>query len=220
MFIKKTLKTDSKSGKSYCAYHLVESVRTDKGPRQRILLYMGADIAVPEGEHKLLAQRIEEIITLQPVLIPCQENIEKLAQMYASQLINRLSNKDVDTNPPETKTTSQELVKIDLSSMEMVEPRSVGAEHLLLHMAEQLQLPKKLRDLGLSETELPVALSSIIARAVNPASERATHMWLQKESGLGELLDFDFQKASLDKFYNISDELLKHKDDLETHLES
>lgn len=40
MFIKKTLKTDSKNGKTYSAYHLVESVRTEKGPRQRILLFM------------------------------------------------------------------------------------------------------------------------------------------------------------------------------------
>ena len=62
MFIKKTLKTESKTGKTYSAYHLVESVRTEKGPRQRTLLYMGAEIDLPEGEHKLLAQRIEGII--------------------------------------------------------------------------------------------------------------------------------------------------------------
>ena len=63
MFIKKTLKTDSKNGKSYCAYHLVESVRTEKGPRQRTLLYLGSEINLPKGEHQMLAQRIGEIIS-------------------------------------------------------------------------------------------------------------------------------------------------------------
>ena len=62
MFIKKTIKTDRKSGKAYSAYHLVESVRTEKGPRQHTLLYMGSQIELPEGEHKLLAQRIGELL--------------------------------------------------------------------------------------------------------------------------------------------------------------
>jgi hypothetical protein len=51
MFIKKTTKTERSTGKIYCAYQLVESIRTAKGPRQRILLYMGADIDLPESEH-------------------------------------------------------------------------------------------------------------------------------------------------------------------------
>ena len=53
MFIKKTTKTDPKTGKTYFAYHLVESTRTQKGPRQHILLYMGSQIELPEGDHKL-----------------------------------------------------------------------------------------------------------------------------------------------------------------------
>ena len=62
MFIRKTTKRDSKNGKQYISYYLVESIRTDKGPRQKVLLYMGAEIDLPEVEHNLLAQRIEEII--------------------------------------------------------------------------------------------------------------------------------------------------------------
>ncbi len=65
--------------------------------------------------------------------------------------------------------------------------------------------------------QLPSA--SIIARAVFPDSERSTYSWLCNDSGLGELLDFDFKKSSLDKLYQISDKLLNHKDALENHLE-
>jgi len=80
MFIKKTTKTDRNTGKTYCAYHLVESVRTTKGPRQRILLYMGADIDLPESEHTQLAQCISELLTGTQRLIQHPKHIERLAQ--------------------------------------------------------------------------------------------------------------------------------------------
>jgi len=86
-------------------------------------------------------------------------------------------------------------------------------------MGNQLELPSKLKALGLSKTDVSIAMGSIIARAVFPDSERSTYSWLCNDSGLGELLDFDFKNSSLDKLYQISDKLLSHKDLLEGHLE-
>lgn len=215
MFIKKTTKTDRSTGKTYCAHHLVESIRTAKGPRQRILLYMGSDIGLPESDHAQLAQCISELLTGIQRLIQHPPHIERLAQHYTSQIVHRLSAPDhlSVSHPPE------EFVHIDLNSVEESEPRSVGAEHLMLEMAHQLKLPDQLTQLGLSETERVVALGTIIARAVNPDSERSTYAWLCHESGLGELLDFDFKKSSLDKLYRISDALLPHKNALEHYFE-
>lgn len=219
MFIKKTLKIDSKSGKTYCAYHLVESVRTEKGPRQRTLLYMGSQIELPEGEHKLLSQRIEDIISGQQSLLPHAEDVERLAQTYSSQVIRRLSSSKDNSELTGNEDLEPEFVSININSIEKSEPRTVGAEHLMLQMVNQLELPSKLQELGLSKTDISIALSSIIARAVFPDSERSTYAWLCNDSGLGELLDFDFKKSSLDKLYQISDKLLSHKNVLENHLE-
>ncbi len=216
MYIKKTLKTDSKNGKAYCAYHLVESIRTEKGPRQRTLLYMGSEIDLPEGEHKLLAQCIGEIISDQRGFIPYPEDVERLAQFYASQVIRRLSVADGAKN----EELEPEFVSINVNSIEKSEPRTVGAEHILLQMANQLDLSKELKELGLSKTDISLALGSIIARAVFPDSERSTYNWLCNDSGLGELLDLDFKKSSLDKLYKISDKLLSHKEALEVYLEA
>ena len=220
MFIKKTLKTDLKSGKEYAAYHLVESTRTAKGPRQRILLYMGSQIALPEGDYKLLAQRIEEIIIGNHPLLPYAEEVERLAQSYASQVIRRLSSLKDDPESTENKDLKQEFISIDVNSIETSEPRSVGAEHLMLQMANQLELPQQLRELGLSKTDVSIALGSIIARAVFPDSERSTYSWLCNNSGLGELLDFDFNNSFLNKLYRVSDKLLSHKNALETYFEA
>ena len=220
MYIKKTLKTDSKTGKTYATYHLVESVRTEKGPRQRTLLYMGSELELPEGEHKLLAQRIDGIIKGEIPLVPYAADIERLAQAYASQLIQRLSTPKDSCECHENTNADSEFVSINVNSIEQSDPKSIGAEHLMLQMAKQLELPQQLKELGLSKKEVSIALGSIIARAVFPNSERATYTWLCDDSGLGELIDFDFKKASLDKLYKISDKLLIHKDALEKHLET
>jgi transposase len=220
MFIKKTSKTDLKTGKRYFAYHLVESVRTEKGPRQRSLLYMGSEIELSEGDHRLLAQRIEGIIQGEQPLLPYPDDIERLAQGYASQVVDRLSTSDESSALQENVELEPEFVSINVNSIEKSNPRSVGAEDLMLNMANQLELPKQLKKLGLSTTDASTALGSIIARAVYPDSERSTYAWLCNDSGLGELIDFDFNNIPLGKLYKVSDKLLKHKNALENYLEA
>ena len=216
MYIKKSKKIDPRTKKLYFAYTLIESVRTEKGPRQRILLYMGTDLSLADGEHKILAERIEEILTGQQSFFQYPPEIERLAQYYTSQLIHRLSKPDHNQETPKSEA---DFNAIDVTSIEQSEPRTVGSEHLLLQMANQLELPNKLKELGLSKKEIALALGTIIARAVAPSSERATHLWLTQHSGLGELIDYDFKNISLDNLYNISDSLLQHKESLEKHLE-
>jgi transposase len=219
MYIKKTLKIDRKSGKTYSAFHLVESTRTHKGPRQRVLLYMGSEINLPEEQHTLLSQCIEDIIIGTQPLFPYPEEVNKLAQAYASQIIRRLS--DIEDHIEQTQQDlKSEFANIDVHSIEQLEPRSIGAEHLLLQMSNQLKFSEQLHKLGLSKTEIAITLGSIIARAVHPSSEREAYRWLCANSGLGELLDFDFTKTTLHKLYKVSDTLLSHKNALEAALET
>ena len=217
MFIRKTRLVNPKTQTIYYNFQLIESVRTERGPRQRILLNLGTHLDISDEERKPLANRIEELLSgIQP-LIPYPEKIEQLAQQYASQLMRKLSTGQPEPNNKEI--IPPEFVNIDLHSIRKSEPRSVGAEHLMLQMADQLDLRKQLKKLGLSESETALALASVIARAVNPASERATYNWLCSESGLGELLNYDFTQASLNKLYQISDKLIERKDVLELHFE-
>lgn len=216
MFIRKTKKIDPKSKKPYFVYQLVESFRTARGPRQRILLSLGSEIGVADEDLKLLANRIEEILTGSASLFPYPEKIENVAQYYSSQLVGRLSHSE----PQSDESSQPEYQSIDMQTIEQQEPRTVGAEHLLLHFCGQLGLQKKLKELGLSEKEIALSLGTIIARAIFPKSERATYQWVTQRSGLGELIDFDFSTVTLDHLYKISDRLLEHKEDLEIHLES
>lgn len=218
MFIRKTKKTDPKTRKNYFVYQLVESTRTPRGPRQHILLSLGSELPLPEHEYKTLANRIEEIVLGHKSLFSFPEHIERLAQRYALQVVRRLSK--TESSFEDSEEQEKYFVNIDVNSIEKSEPRTIGVEHLLLQMVNQLELSEKLQELGLSKTEIGLALGSIIARAAFPDSERSTYTWLCKNSGLDELLNFDFKNSSLNQLYQISDKLLAHKNLIESHLEN
>lgn len=215
MFIRKKSKKEKTTGRCYFMYQLVECVRTERGPRQQILLSIGPDLNLPEEQHKMLANRIEEITTGVHPLIPYPEEVERLAQEYAAQLINRLTEKA----KPHAAPREEEYHSVDLRTIEQQEPRTVGAEHVLLTIAQQLCLPQQLRAWGLSQHETILALGTIIGRAIFPASELSTYQWLTQRSGLGELLNHQFRVNSLHQFYKISDTLLSLKPVMEKYLE-
>lgn len=102
--------------------------------------------------------------------------------------------------------------------LELVRPRRVGIEQLALQALSQLKLIEKLKALGLHRHQVAAAMGNIIARMAFPASERASLVWLQQRSGLGELIDYDFEAMRLDRLYQVSDQLWKHREALESHL--
>ncbi|MCD4806237.1 MAG: IS1634 family transposase, partial [Methanococcoides sp.] len=95
---------------------------------------------------------------------------------------------------------------------------SIGIEHVAYEALRQLQLDKKLQELGLNKHQLCTAIGTVIGRIIEPGSELATHYWLQHHTGLGELLGYDYENMKLTRMYQISDILLKHKRELEQHL--
>ena len=70
MYIRKVTHVDKKNRREYYTYKLVESVCTEKGPRQRTLLNLGADFELPEERWKELANRIESIVRGREPLFP------------------------------------------------------------------------------------------------------------------------------------------------------
>ena len=82
---------------------------------------------------------------------------------------------------------------VDTDSLRLVRPRSVGVEQVGLWALEALGLPALLTRLGVNGALRAAATGAIVGRLAHPASERATHRWLQRRSGLGELLGVDFE---------------------------
>jgi transposase len=107
---------------------------------------------------------------------------------------------------------------VNVNSLTHQDVRHMGAEHVSVHAAKQLHLPEILADCGFNQKQMLLALGTVIGRLVHPGSERSTHAYLQEQSALDELLETDFSALSLKRFYQISDTLLQHKNQIEERL--
>jgi len=213
MFIRRVPHKNRKNRKEYCTYKLVESIRTERGPRQRDILNLGVDFNLPREQWKDCANYIEEIITGQKSFIDYPKAIRTLAKRYARKIIREQAyvidaGKDI---PPDYAT-------IDLNSVEDEDARTVGAEYVVYETIKELGIDRKLKELGLNRHQVAASLGVIAGRMIVPGSERSTHYWLQNVSALDELMGVGFSSLSLDRVYKVSDRLLTHKDTLEDHL--
>ena len=217
MFIRKVSHKDNKNNLEYYTYKLVESVRTERGPRQRTLLNLGTNFSLLEEKWKEFANRVEEIITGQTSLFDYPEEIETLAEHCARKIIRKQS-----SVIPKKEDLSSDCLPdyqtVDINSVENEYPRTVGAEHVVYHTIKELELDRKFVELGFNKPHLEAAIGVIAARLINPASERATHVWLKEISGIDELMDTDFTMLSQNRVYKVSDMLLKQQKAIEEHL--
>lgn len=215
MFIRRTSIKSRKTGDPYYTYRLVESVREGGRVRQRTLLNLGRHFDVPREQWAALSQRIDDLVGGQQALMPegLDRQWEEAAQRYAAQVIRSRARLDEGR-----AAEAADYHTVDVASLEIVRPRSVAVEHVALEALRQVGLDEKLSALGFNQRQLPAAIGTIVARMVAPGSELATHRWLQQCSGLGELIDFDFTDMDLMALYRISDQLLKHKEELEQFL--
>jgi len=224
MFIREVCHKNKKNNTLYSTYKLVESVRTKQGPRQKAILNLGVDFNLPKDEWKLLACRIEELLEGRKSLFTGHEllffskQIENLARRYTKEIIQQKS-----VPVPVCEDTSPEYVpdyrEVDVNSIEHSEARTIGGEHVVYEMLKELQIDSKLINLGVTKPQMEVILGVITSRLLFPCSERKTHIWLQEMSGINELIGTDFDKLSQDRVYKASDMLLKHKEEIEKHLQ-
>ena len=221
MYIRKVTHVNKKNHQEYHTYKLVESLHTERGPRQRTLLNLGADFAFPEEKWKDLANRIEGIITGQDPLFAYPEEIETLARSYARKVIRYqgesvLKKGDALVAPPGVEKPDYH--RVDINTLENEYPRPVGAEYVIHETIKELELDKKLTSLGFNKPALDTTMGVIAARLIAPSSERAAHTWLQTMTGIEDLLETDFSTLSQDRVYKVSDMLLRHKREIEEHL--
>ena len=213
MFVRRTQTRRTEDGQPYFSHRLVHSERVGNRVRQRTLLNLGRHFDIPQAHWPLLCTRIEDVLSGQaPLVADCPPAVEREAQRIVAQLVARGTPGDATAaGPPDVQ-------RVDVDSLRLVRPRSVGVEQVGLWALEQLQLPALLAELGVNGALRAAAAGALVGRLAQPASERATHRWLQARSGLGELLGVDFETVSAMQLYRASDALVKHREAVEAHL--
>ena len=218
MFIRRTKTRSTAQGKSYYSHRLVRSERVGTKVRQRTLLNLGRHFEVEQEHWPQLCARLDQLLSPQPGLLPVElpDNVEQKAQEILARLV--ASESPLSTPSDQTDPAGADIQSVDVNSLELVRPRSVGVEQLGLWAIEQLRLEALLADLGLNGPQRAAALGLIIGRMAAPGSERATHRWLQQTSALGELIDFDYTRMSPMQLYRTSDRLIRHRERIEKAL--
>ena len=247
MFIRRTQTRNRVSGEPYVTYRLVHSARVGSTIKQTTLLNLGSHFDLPQAHWPALARRVDELLhgqrSMLDVTLP--EEVQVFAQRFAAQIIARKPGQlspgaapaapsdraepapgKAGANPPSNPSSSPaseagalaRWQEVDLESLEMVDPRSVGVEQAALAAMRRCGLEDKLSELGLNRPQIAAAVGNIVARMAQPGSERATHAWLKDTSALGELIDFDFEAMDMNRLYRASDALYKHREALQEHL--
>jgi hypothetical protein len=84
MFIRAVTSRDRTSGTVYTAHQLVESYRSERGPRQRVVMYLGA-LDLPKAQWRALAAILETRITGQTGFFEGEPSLQAIADAAIAQ---------------------------------------------------------------------------------------------------------------------------------------
>lgn len=211
MYIKKVLKKNRGFEKEFAYLHLVESIRTSNGPRQRLVLNLGA-IELDESKYKDLADCIENLLSGNEVLFPFDEEIVEIAEKAKDKIIMK-AKEPSNANGEENETYTL----CNLNTINTSTARSIGAEHVALEMWKLLEMDAILTASKLSENQRSLCKAQVIGRLCKPGSDLSTWDWVENRSGLYEIIPYP-DKHSLTVFYRAADLLLEAKSKIEIHL--
>jgi len=216
MYIRRTQTRNTATGERYFTHRLVRSERVGGKVRQVTLLNLGRHFAVVQADWPTLCARLEEILSGQAVLLGgCGSLlVEREAQRLAALLLARQG----VSMPAPVAGAPVEVHSIAVDSLKLNRPRTVGVEAVGLWAMAQIDFVGLLTTLGLTGPQRAAALGVVLGRMAAPGSELATQHWLCERSGLGELLDVDFEAMSLMQFYRAGDVLMRHREAIERAL--
>lgn len=206
MFIREYKTKNKKTGKVYIKHQLVESHRTEAGPRQRIVMNLGK-VNLKKSDWRRLAFVLEARLSGQESLIDEPEiNAAADAAMRNYDFYKIRKKKEAKELKPLT---------IDPEKIGAGTCRSLGPELVGVSAWEMLSMDSILKEAGLNRKSRDLAKAVILARLISPASEASTLKWIRERSSAAEIINTDLLDIKKDPVYEIADVLLYHKEKIE-----
>ncbi|MFZ3590187.1 IS1634 family transposase, partial [Bacillus sp. DJP31] len=112
MFIRETTTKNRVTQKEYMKHVLVESYRTEKGPRQRVVMQLGT-LTLPKSEWKKLASALEGRIAGQITLFEDENEIAEATE----KAMTHFSFTQKKTQAKEERQEKGNFVSVDLDSI-------------------------------------------------------------------------------------------------------
>jgi transposase len=198
MFIRQCFRTVEGKRRAYWA--LVESVRTDRGPRQNVVAWLGA---------------LDEAGRL---------GVQQAARSQVDNRADALSSPQLALFEFEEEPTEPRWVRVNTGAVRVENSRAFGGPWLAMHLLEKLKLDEflhKQMPLGRESVQWSMtAMILVIARLLDPSSELyVSEQWYPK-TALPDLLGVPVDRIDDNRLYRALDELLPHKQALEVHLKN
>ncbi|MDP6557489.1 MAG: IS1634 family transposase [Pirellulaceae bacterium] len=204
MFLRQCFR--NKDGKRHAYWALVESYRTDAGPRQRVVAWLGkldeaGRLGVEQAARDASSSHSKESATA------CGED----------QLL-------LFSQPDDKESVQPQWVEVDASGVRVENSRQFGGPWLALEVVRRLQLDEFLQRFMPRGRERVSrwrsALILMVARLCRPSSELyVAEQWYPK-SALPQLLGVPADRVDDNRLYRTLDQLLPHKAKLEAHLKN
>lgn len=215
MYIRAVQASSDQTGTAYTNHLLVESLRTEKGPRQRLIMHLGT-LDLPRPRWRELAAALEVGVTGQATLFPPEPDIAALAEALLRQ--REIKPRRNPVPMPAQVEAEDTLVKVDLATLETSTSRSLGPELVGHAFYQRLGFPEMLAACGLDLYHRQLAEAVIVGRLVAPDSDLGTWNWLRSQTSLPELQGSRLEGAGKDAVYEIADQLWCHRVHLEAGL--
>jgi len=222
MFVKKITKPDREGHKTYTYYRLVHSYKLGNKHRQQTIINLGKLDGLPTHKHKVLADRIEGILTgSSDLFFDIPLDVESLAHAFAKKIIDKGIFPVKKKSRAIAQDTGADYHEVDINSTEQLESRTIGGEWLVKQAFERLGLNDIFSGTGMSANESGIAQMLLTARLVHPSSELETERWIDENSGVEELYNLDDNHpVTRYRLYKAATHLYKHKNGIEKLLYS
>jgi transposase len=186
------------NGKRHAYWGLVESYRTARGPRQRVVAWLG---------------KLDEAGRL---------GVQQAAETETARQADLMSDNQKALFEDETPGPEPRWVEVNAAGVRVENCRQFGGPWLALELVRRLQLDEFLqREIPAGQEHIPWSLSAlilVIARLLEPASELYTAEQWYPKTALAELLGVPIERVDDNRLYRTLDEVLPLKDKLQIHL--
>ena len=197
---------------------LIQNTRTPKGPRQRVVVSLGTKMNIPKKMWPTVAKVVEERLRGQTRLFEFEED-PKLIE-YVERIVKKIqtdgrwrSERKQVKNVGEDKDTAE----IFIDEVEHSQDRILGPLLVGHHFWKHLNFPQILADCGFNESQIGTAELSVLNRLIAQGSELSNPLWI-KTVAAEEIIIKNAESFGKDRFYYISDKLLKNKEQIEERL--
>jgi hypothetical protein len=212
-YIRKTVRRYK--DKTYVNYLLVESVLTEKGPRQKVICSLGDLSPKPPEEWLALARKLKDALTGQMSLPGFAEDDPELQRLVRE--LPAQPPPDRDSPRTESTPTSGNLISVHADHVTYENPRPAGHIHVGFEFWKRLGLDDILKSLDFTPWLIQLTCAMTLNRLIHPAAEYAMPDWI-RSTALAEILGFDSSRLPHDPLDRNLDRLHPHRAAIESAL--